>query len=41
MHDVHVAVLMREHGVRQIYTRDTDFHKFKFLQPIDPLTIKP
>ena len=36
MHDVHVAVLMREHGIRRIYTRDTDFHKFKFLDPIDP-----
>jgi predicted nucleic acid-binding protein len=27
---------MREHGMRRIYTRDADFHKFKFLQPLDP-----
>jgi CubicO group peptidase (beta-lactamase class C family) len=30
------AVLMREHGIRRIYTRDTDFHRFPFLEPIDP-----
>jgi toxin-antitoxin system PIN domain toxin len=37
MHDAHTAVLMREHGVRQICTRDTDFHHFPFLEVIDPL----
>lgn len=36
-HDVHTVVLMREHGIRQICTRDTDFHQFKFLTVIDPL----
>jgi hypothetical protein len=36
LHDAHIAVLMREHGVRRIYTRDTDFHRFPFLDPIDP-----
>lgn len=39
MHDAHTAVLMREHGIRQIYTRDTDFHRFPFLEVIDPLTV--
>lgn len=39
MHDAHTAVLMREHGIRQIYTRDTDFHRFPFLEVIDPLTL--
>lgn len=38
MHDLHIAVLMREHGIRRIYTRDTDFHRFPFVEPIDPLT---
>jgi toxin-antitoxin system PIN domain toxin len=38
MHDAHTAVLMREHGIRRIYTRDADFHRFKFLEPLDPLT---
>ena len=37
----HIAVLMREHGIRRIYTRDTDFHKFKFLQVLDPLAAAP
>ncbi len=36
-HDFHTAVLMREHGVRRIYTRDSDFHRFRFLEVIDPL----
>ena len=37
MHDAHVAVLMREHGVRRIVTRDAHFHRFPFLEPVDPL----
>lgn len=37
VHDAHTAVLMREHGIRRIVTRDTDFHRFPFLDPIDPL----
>ncbi len=37
IHDAHTAILMREHGIRQIYTRDTDFHRFPFLEVIDPL----
>jgi predicted nucleic acid-binding protein len=38
LHDAHTAVLMREHGIRRIVTRDTDFHRFPFLEPIDPLS---
>lgn len=37
MHDAHTAVLMREHGVRRVYTRDTDFHRFPFIEPVDPM----
>ncbi len=37
VHDAHTAILMREHGVYQIVTRDTDFHRFPFLQVVDPL----
>jgi hypothetical protein len=37
VHDAHIAILMREHGIRRIYTRDTDFHRFSFLEPIDPI----
>lgn len=38
LHDAHTAVLMREHGIRRIYTRDTDFHRFPFLEPVDPVS---
>lgn len=41
LHDTETAVLMREHGIRRICTRDTDFHRFRFLEPIDPLTAEP
>ena len=37
LHDAHTAVLMREHGIRRIVTRDTDFHRFPFLETVDPL----
>lgn len=37
LHDTHTAILMREHGVKQICTRDTDFHRFPFLEVIDPV----
>ncbi|MFA6562037.1 MAG: TA system VapC family ribonuclease toxin [Verrucomicrobiia bacterium] len=35
--DVRTAVLMREHGVREIYTADTDFLQFLELKVINPL----
>ena len=38
-HDGHTAILMREHGIRQICTRDTDFNQFTFLEIIDPLRL--
>jgi predicted nucleic acid-binding protein len=28
---------MREHGIARIVTRDTDFHRFGFLEVVDPL----
>jgi len=36
-HDAHTAILMREHGIRRVCTRDTDFHRFPFLEVVDPL----
>jgi uncharacterized protein len=39
LHDAHTAILMREHGISQICTRDTDFHRFPFLEVIDPLRV--
>lgn len=37
LHDAHTAILMREHGIRRVCTRDTDFHRFPFLEVIDPV----
>ncbi|MBI3515567.1 MAG: PIN domain-containing protein [Proteobacteria bacterium] len=37
LHDAHTAILMREHGIRRICTRDADFSRFPFLDVIDPL----
>lgn len=35
--DVRTAALMREHGVRKIYTSDRDFLQFSDLEVLDPL----
>ena len=35
-HDIHTAVVMREHGVREIVTADTDFLQFRFLAVTNP-----
>ena len=36
-HDLHTAVLMREHGISRICTRDAGFRRFAFLTPFDPM----
>ena len=36
VHDLHTVVIMREHGITQICTRDSDFHCFPFLEVVDP-----
>lgn len=36
VHDVHLAALLRQHGVRTLYTRDRDFRRFDFLDVRDP-----
>jgi len=36
--DAHIAILMREHGIKTIYTRDTDFNRFPFLDVVDPIS---
>lgn len=35
--DAHIATILRQHGVKRIYTADTDFRKFDFLEVINPL----
>jgi toxin-antitoxin system PIN domain toxin len=34
--DAHIASLLRQHGIRELYTRDRDFRKFDFLRICDP-----
>ena len=39
MHDAHIAILMREHGVSRICTRNAGFRRFPFLTVLDPLGV--
>jgi predicted nucleic acid-binding protein len=39
LYDAHTAILMREHGIRRIYTRDGNFHKFGFLEVTDSMAV--
>jgi hypothetical protein len=36
--DAHLAALLRQHGVRRLYTIDRDFRKFDFLEVADPFS---
>ncbi len=36
VHDCHYAALLREHGIKVIYTADNDFRRFGFLEVVDP-----
>jgi toxin-antitoxin system PIN domain toxin len=35
--DIHLATILRQHGVNRICTHDRDFRRFSFLKVIDPL----
>ncbi|MEI6416188.1 MAG: TA system VapC family ribonuclease toxin [Verrucomicrobiota bacterium] len=35
--DAHLAAILRQHGVKTIYSADSDFRKFSFLKVINPL----
>jgi toxin-antitoxin system PIN domain toxin len=41
MHDVEIAALMRDRGIKTIYTRDIGFRRFRLLEPIDPIAQSP
>jgi hypothetical protein len=36
---VNTVALMREHGIRQVVTRDADFHRFKGIEVVDPVSM--
>lgn len=35
--DAHLATLLRQHGVRRIYSADADFRKLEFLEVVNPI----
>ena len=35
--DIHLAALLRQHGVPVIGTHDRDYRKFDFLKVVDPI----
>jgi hypothetical protein len=35
--DIHLATILRQHGVNAICTHDRDFRRFPFLKVVDPL----
>ncbi len=35
--EVHLATLLRQHGIATLYTHDRDFRRFDFLRVVDPL----
>ncbi len=37
VHDLHIAAVMKEHGIAELRTADTDFHQFRFLRVVNPL----
>ena len=41
LHDAHIAILMREHGLRRIYTQDAHFARFGFIEAVDPALPRP
>lgn len=34
--DAHVAAILRQHGIKRLYTRDRDFARFAFLDVVEP-----
>ncbi len=36
--DAHLVALMRQHGVRLVYTRDRGFRRFDGIEAVDPFT---
>ena len=41
LHDFHTAAVMREHGVTEIRTADSDFRQFDFLNVVNPRVSRP
>jgi predicted nucleic acid-binding protein len=37
--DAHLAVILKQHGVKTLWSRDRDFLKFPFLKLKDPFAV--
>ena len=35
-HDAHIVAVMFDYGIKEIYSADTDFHRFKGIKVVDP-----
>jgi predicted nucleic acid-binding protein len=35
--DLHLAAILRDNGIRRLYTCDRDFRRFEFLDVVDPI----
>jgi uncharacterized protein len=40
VHDGHIAALLREHGITEIWTADRDFSRFPGLRVVDPFVTR-
>ena len=39
--DAHLALILRGHGVRRLYSSDADFRRFDFLEVVNPFVDDP
>jgi uncharacterized protein len=39
--DTHLVALMRQHGVRRVYSRDNGLRRFPDIEVIDPFAVRP
>ena len=37
--DAHLATILKQHGIRTLYTHDRDFRRFPFLRVVDPFKL--
>ena len=37
--DAHLVAILKQHGIKTLYTHDRDFRKFDFIEAVDPFTI--
>ena len=38
LHDLHTAILAREHGIEEVWSEDVHFHRFPWVRAVQPFT---